>query len=585
MDLSFRRRSRTTWRERPEGRETAGEPPQLVDRNPRRPRGRFLRARSAGASSPSIAPPKRCSTCGARTFIGKTIWEVSPTTVGTEFERRYRQVMTDREKQVFETVFDAPARSLSRSAGLPARRRDRRRLPRRHRSPGRSSRALRHRETRTRAGAGDRRRRRHAGRRARQFLGSPIARISAALRPAARSSDRDPRGLGAAPPSRRPRASGRAPFQRRRRRARLHYRSEYRIVRPSDGEVRWISAVAEIERDANGEAIALVGAHIDITERKLAEQEALASEESYAPSPTPCPSSSPTSTEDQVFRFANKTYESLVRPAAERDRRAQGRRSDEPRHVRGAAPLSGAGACRRGGFLRSRISPLDRRRSTEVVHVPHRDASGRVLGVYVVVTDITQRKLSERKIAESEARFRAIANSAPVPMWVTGANGRREFVNQAYLDFFGRSYEEALAFDWRKALHPDDLPRILREEPTVERLDEDVHGRGPLPARRRAMAVAARGIAAADGSPAGEHVGFIGVAHDVTEAKEAQEELTRINETLERRVAERTAAARRERSAGPNLLPALSGMPRGAGRGWRQLPLSGGQSGDPASLR
>ena len=48
-----------------------------------------------------------------------------------------------------------------------------------------------------------------------------------------------------------------------------------------------------------------------------------------------------------------------------------------------------------------------------------------------------QRKLSERAIAESEARFRAIANSAPVPMWVTGSDGRREFVNQAYLDFLG----------------------------------------------------------------------------------------------------------------------------------------------------
>jgi PAS domain-containing protein len=64
---------------------------------------------------------------------------------------------------------------------------------------------------------------------------------------------------------------------------------------------------------------------------------------------------------------------------------------------------------------------------TEIVHVPHRDGSGRVLGFYVIVTDITHRKVAERRIAESEARFRAIANSAPVPMWVTGGNGLREF--------------------------------------------------------------------------------------------------------------------------------------------------------------
>ena len=49
------------------------------------------------------------------------------------------------------------------------------------------------------------------------------------------------------------------------------YRSEYRIVRPSDGQVRWIHVRAEIERDADGQPLRLVGAHIDITERKRAE--------------------------------------------------------------------------------------------------------------------------------------------------------------------------------------------------------------------------------------------------------------------------------------------------------------------------
>jgi PAS domain S-box-containing protein len=53
------------------------------------------------------------------------------------------------------------------------------------------------------------------------------------------------------------------------------YEAEYRIVRPSDGELRWISAKAEIERDAQGRALRLVGAHIDVTERKRAEEHLL----------------------------------------------------------------------------------------------------------------------------------------------------------------------------------------------------------------------------------------------------------------------------------------------------------------------
>ena len=178
--------------------------------------------------------------------------------------------------------------------------------------------------------------------------------------------------------------------------------------------------------------------------------------------------------------------------------------------------------------------------ATQVVHVPHRGPSGRTLGVYVVVNDISDRKAAERKVAESEERFRSIANSAPVLIWVTGADDKREFVNQAYLDFMGLSYAEGIAFDWRRALHPDDLARIRAEEPVI----------GPSV---RIVTVEAR-FRRSDGEwrwlrsesqprwgPRGEHAGFIGVAHDVTDAKRAEEELRQINETLEGRVEERTA--------------------------------------------
>ena len=51
------------------------------------------------------------------------------------------------------------------------------------------------------------------------------------------------------------------------------YRAEYRIIRPNDGEVRWIGVIAEIERDPAGRARRLVGAHFDITAAKEAETE------------------------------------------------------------------------------------------------------------------------------------------------------------------------------------------------------------------------------------------------------------------------------------------------------------------------
>jgi PAS domain S-box-containing protein len=50
------------------------------------------------------------------------------------------------------------------------------------------------------------------------------------------------------------------------------FSSQYRIVRPSDGQVRWIAAEAQIERGPEGRPLRLVGAHIDVTDWILADK-------------------------------------------------------------------------------------------------------------------------------------------------------------------------------------------------------------------------------------------------------------------------------------------------------------------------
>jgi PAS domain S-box-containing protein len=59
------------------------------------------------------------------------------------------------------------------------------------------------------------------------------------------------------------------------------YTARYRIIRPSDGQVRWISVKAVIERDEAGNAIRLVGAHTDITDQVLADKALRQSEEEF----------------------------------------------------------------------------------------------------------------------------------------------------------------------------------------------------------------------------------------------------------------------------------------------------------------
>ena len=59
------------------------------------------------------------------------------------------------------------------------------------------------------------------------------------------------------------------------------YTVQYRIIRPSDGETRWISVKSTIERDEQGKAIRLVGAHTDVTEQVMADQALRQSEERF----------------------------------------------------------------------------------------------------------------------------------------------------------------------------------------------------------------------------------------------------------------------------------------------------------------
>jgi PAS domain S-box-containing protein len=59
------------------------------------------------------------------------------------------------------------------------------------------------------------------------------------------------------------------------------YTVRYRIIRPSDGETRWISVRSTIERDGEGRGVRLIGAHTDITEQVMAEQALRQSEERY----------------------------------------------------------------------------------------------------------------------------------------------------------------------------------------------------------------------------------------------------------------------------------------------------------------
>lgn len=106
-------------------------------------------------------------------------------------------------------------------------------------------------------------------------------------------------------------------------------------------------------------------------------------------------------------------------------------------------------------------------------------------------------------------------------MWVTEPDGTRLFVNKAYVTFLGCSYDEALRFDWRTIIHPDDAATILQRSLTGEASLKPF----TLEGRYRRGDGAWRWINSISNprwDADGQHCGFIGVAHDVTDAKTAE---------------------------------------------------------------
>jgi PAS domain S-box-containing protein len=152
------------------------------------------------------------------------------------------------------------------------------------------------------------------------------------------------------------------------------------------------------------------------------------------------------------------------------------------------------------------------------------------------------RSKAEGHTRESEERFGALADSAPSLMWVTRPDRTRAFVNTAYLDYLGADYEEALHFDWRDRLHPDDRERIRAEQIAGEASLEPF----TLEARyKRADGEWRwlRSISRPRRTPDGDFDGFIGIAFDVSDSKQAEADLKGINELL----ADRISAALSER--------------------------------------
>ena len=95
--------------------------------------------------------------------------------------------------------------------------------------------------------------------------------------------------------------------------------------------------------------------------------------------------------------------------------------------------------------------------------VPVKIPSGEIIGAIVVVQDITERKRLEHDLAISEARYRGYLAKTPVMIWRADNDGERDFFNETWLGFRGRSHDQESGHGWIDGVHEADRESTLKE--------------------------------------------------------------------------------------------------------------------------
>jgi PAS domain S-box-containing protein len=145
-----------------------------------------------------------------------------------------------------------------------------------------------------------------------------------------------------------------------------------------------------------------------------------------------------------------------------------------------------------------------------------------------------------QRLRETEDRFKVMADSSPVMLWMSAVDSNCYFFNKPWLDFTGRTLEQEVGAGWCEGVHFEDFQHCL------DTYLDHFNARQPFRMRYR--------LRRHDGeyrwlldtgvprySPDGTFMGFVGSCIDIQEMVEASEALANLNATLERRVEERTA--------------------------------------------
>ncbi len=157
----------------------------------------------------------------------------------------------------------------------------------------------------------------------------------------------------------------------------------------------------------------------------------------------------------------------------------------------------------------------------------------------LIQSELTERQRTEAALRESEKRFVSLASVAPVGIFRTDVEGNCLYVNDRWCQIAGIRIEEAAGFGWINSIHPSDREFVAVEwnASVRECRPYQLEYRFQNPAGQITWAY---GQAVAEHNEAGEIIGYVGTITDISDRKQAEAALHKLNQELESKVAERT---------------------------------------------
>ena len=151
------------------------------------------------------------------------------------------------------------------------------------------------------------------------------------------------------------------------------------------------------------------------------------------------------------------------------------------------------------------------------------DYEGDVKRIAGIAEDITERKLAELSLIESERRYRTLTAISPVGIFRTDQTGRATYFNQRCCDICGFPHDYGLGDGWRKSIHPDDAPLLF--EAWRKAVITQQYFSFETRFMHKNKYVWGYCEAIPEFNPRGNFVGHVGTVTDITQLKSAEKEL------------------------------------------------------------